>query len=142
MNTKLATMTDADRDQLLQAAGLRLTRQRQALAAILFDGTHKHLSAEQIHTATRKKHISISLATVYNTLHQFTKAGLLREINIDSAHVYFDTNTEQHHHFFHEDVGTLMDIPASSVDITRLPKPPQGMEIGRVDVILRVRSSS
>ena len=84
---------------LLQAAGLRPTRQRMALAAVLFDGCHKHMTAEQVYAAARKK-APLSLATVYNALHQFTAVGLLREVLVDSNQVYFDTNISSHHHFF------------------------------------------
>ena len=125
---------------MLRAAGLRFTRQRQALASILFDGAHKHLTAEQVHAAARKKRMRVSLATVYNALHQFTSAGLLREIVIDSSRVYFDTNTGDHHHFFEENTGCLTDVPASSVHIAKLPKVPAGARLDRVDVIIRLRS--
>ena len=135
-------LSDDDRALMLQQAGLRLTRQRQALAAILFDGTHKHVTAEHVHAAARKKRAAISLATVYNTLHQFTSAGLLREIVIDASRIYFDTNVESHHHFFDESNGRLTDVPASSVAIASLPKPPSGTKIDRVDVVLRVRGKA
>src|ERR1700733_13722914 len=85
---------------LLQDAGLRPTRQRMALAALLFDGCDKHMTAEQVHAALRRNRTRVSLATVYNALHQFTEAGLLREVTIDSNSIYFDTNTGSHHHFF------------------------------------------
>jgi Fur family iron response transcriptional regulator len=125
---------------LLQDAGLRSTRQRMALADLLFDGRHKHMTAEQIYAAVSKGKARVSLATVYNTLHQFTAAGLLREVVIDSSRVYFDTNTDVHHHFFDENTGEVHDIPASTVQIARLPKIPRGSELDRVDVIIRVRS--
>lgn len=126
--------------ELLQTAGLRSTRQRLALGALLFDGTHKHVTAEQVFAAARKSRARVSLATVYNTLHQFTEAGLLREVVIDATRVYFDTNTVDHHHFFHEIEGHLSDVPASSVHLDRLPKLPSGMCLDRVDVVIRVRS--
>lgn len=125
---------------LLQAAGIRPTRPRLALAGLLFDGTHKHMTAEQVHGALRKNGQGVALATVYNTLHQFTDAGLLRQVAIDPARIYFDTNTESHHHFFDEADASLHDIPASAVRITRLPKPPRGRKLDRVDVIIRLRS--
>ncbi len=123
---------------LLQAAGIRSTRQRVALAAILFDGTHKHVTAEQVHAAVRKGKSPVSLATVYNTLHQYTTAGLLHEVVISSSRVYFDTNTGEHHHFFDDADGKLYDIPADSVRISRLPPPPPGRKLERVDVIVRL----
>jgi Fur family iron response transcriptional regulator len=128
----------AQQNRLLEKAGFRQTRQRKTLASILFDGTHKHMTAEQVHAAARKKRAALSLATVYNTLHQFTEAGLLRQIVLDCSSVYFDTNVESHHHFFNQKDGKLADIPSSAVDIARLPKPPAGTKLDGVDVILRV----
>lgn len=127
---------------LLQAVGLRSTRQRLALAGLLFDGTHKHMTAEQVHAAVSKGKNPVSLATVYNTLHQFTDAGLLRQIVIDSTRIYFDTNIDAHHHFFDETSGQLHDVPADTVRIAQLPKIPRGSTLDRVDVIIRVRSSA
>ena len=134
------TSNDINITNLLQGAGLRSTRQRLALGALLFDGIHKHVTAEQMFAAARKNQVPVSLATIYNTLHQFTEAGLLREVVIDSARVYFDTNTHDHHHFFNETEGFLTDIPAASVHVDRLPKLPAGLSLDRVDVIVRVRS--
>ena len=125
---------------LLKAAGVRPTRQRLALADMLFDGPHKHVTAEQVYAAVRKTKTHVSLATVYNTLHQFTEAGLLREVVIDSSRVYFDTNIDDHHHFFDEENSMLHDIPAKSVQIARLPKAPTGSKLDRVDVIIRLRA--
>ncbi len=127
---------------LLQAAGLRPTRQRMALADWLFDGCDKHVTAEQTHDATVDMRAGISLATVYNTLNSFTEAGLLRQVAIDSGQVYFDTNTSAHHHMFDEDSSYLMDIPASAVRVTQLPTLPQGKILSRVDVVVRVHSAS
>lgn len=124
---------------LLQAAGIRPTRQRLALAAVLFDGMPKHMTAEQVHAAIRKTKARVSLATIYNALHQFTAVGLLREVLVDSNRVYFDTNVDRHHHFFDEKTGRLEDIPASAVRIARLPKVPSGRRLDRVDVIIRLR---
>jgi Fur family transcriptional regulator, iron response regulator len=125
--------------ELLQGAGLRSTRQRLALGSLLFDGMHKHVTAEQVFDAARKSRVRVSLATVYNTLHQFTGAGLLREVVIDASRVYFDTNTDNHHHFFDETEGRLTDVPASSVHVDRLPKLPAGSRLTSVDVVIRVR---
>jgi Fur family iron response transcriptional regulator len=122
----------------LQTAGLRLTKQRRALAALLFDGMDKHVTAEEVFAAARKRRIPISLATVYNALNQFTEAGLLREVVVDSVRAYFDTNTGSHHHFFDEDSGALIDVPDRDVRIARLPPPPLGRKFNRVDVIIRV----
>jgi Fur family iron response transcriptional regulator len=122
----------------LRSAGLRPTRQRLALARLLFDGCDRHISAEQLHSEALTSNIRVSLATVYNTLHQFTDAGLLREIVVDAGRSYFDTNTGDHHHFFYEKSGRLCDIPAEMVGLTKLPEAPAGFNISRVEVIVRV----
>jgi Fur family transcriptional regulator, iron response regulator len=129
-----------DQPALLKEAGLRLTRQRQVLAALLFDGQDKHVTAERLHAAACERRESISLATVYNTLHQFTDAGLLRKVIVGQDSVYFDTNTAVHHHFFDEDSGHLTDVPASAVDIALLLPPPGGRKVSRVDVMIRICS--
>ena len=123
----------------LQDSGLRPTRQRLALASLLFDGHHKHITAEALHEAALRRGEKLSLATVYNTLNQFTKAGLLRDIAVDGAKTFFDTNTHDHHHFFDEDDQSLMDCPAGTVHISRLPEAPEGMTLSRIDVVVRVR---
>ena len=80
----------------------------------------------------------VALATVYNTLHQFTEAGLLREIAVDGSKTYFDTNVANHHHFLVEDTNQLVDIPGSHIAVGALPEAPEGMEVTRVDVIVRL----
>ncbi|RMD60489.1 MAG: transcriptional repressor [Alphaproteobacteria bacterium] len=122
----------------LKAAGLRPTRQRLALARLLFERGDRHLTAEQLHTEAAAAAVPVSLATVYNTLHQFTAAGLLREVVVEPGRSYFDTNVDDHHHFFFEDDGQLEDIPGDSVFLDNLPQAPDGTEISRVDVIIRV----
>ena len=122
----------------LRAVELRPTRQRLALAKLLFDGCDRHVSAEQLHGEALSASIRVSLATVYNTLHQFTDAGLLREIVVDAGRSYFDTNTTDHHHFYHVGSGRLEDIPGEMVEIARVPPAPAGKRITRVDVIVRV----
>jgi Fur family iron response transcriptional regulator len=123
----------------LRAAGLRPTRQRQALARLLFADADRHVTAEQLHGEAAAAAIRVSLATVYNTLHQFTAAGLLREVVVEPGRSYFDTNIDDHHHFFCESTGMLQDIPGASVMVGQLPLAPAGTEISRVDVIIRVR---
>ncbi|MGH7094879.1 MAG: iron response transcriptional regulator IrrA [Stellaceae bacterium] len=126
----------------LRRVGLRPTRQRIALARLLFDaGADRHVTAEQLHGEAQGAAIRVSLATVYNTLHQFTSAGLLREVVVEPGRSYFDTNVDDHHHFFCESTGMLQDIPGDSVVVGCLPQPPAGTEIRRVDVIIRVRCS-
>jgi Fur family iron response transcriptional regulator len=126
----------------LRGAGLRPTRQRLALAALLFDGADRHVTAEQLHGEATAAAIPVSLATVYNTLHQFTGAGLLREVVVEPGRSYFDTNIDDHHHFYCESTGRLQDIPGAAVTVGQLPNAPEGSEISRVDVIIRVRRQS
>ena len=133
------SVTSDDIMELLHDAGLRPTRQRRSLAQQLFSGNDRHVTAEQLHSESLGQGVSVSLATVYNTLHQFTTAGLLRELVVDAGRSYFDTNVSHHHHFFYEDGGHLQDIPGDAVQIARLPEPPGDASIARVDVIIRVR---
>jgi Fur family transcriptional regulator, iron response regulator len=123
----------------LRAAGLRPTRQRLALARLLLGRGNRHITAEQLHGEALAADIKVSLATVYNTLHQFTAVGLLREVVVEPGRSYFDTNTDDHHHFFCEATGKLQDIPGAELNVNGLPLPPAGTEIRRVDVIIRVR---
>ncbi|WP_119167429.1 iron response transcriptional regulator IrrA [Algihabitans albus] len=129
----------------LKLAGLRPTRQRLALAKLLFDAAkelpNRHVTAEQLHGEAMEAEVRVSLATVYNTLHQFTDAGLLREVVVESGRSYFDTNVDDHHHFYFEDDGRLQDIPGDHVRLAELPDAPEGAAIRRVDVIIRVRES-
>jgi Fur family iron response transcriptional regulator len=124
--------------QKLRAAGLRPTRQRMSLAKLLFEMGDRHVTAEQLHQEAGQGRIRVSLATVYNTLHQFTSAGLLREVVVQPGRSYFDTNTSDHHHFFIEASGHLQDIPGDSVALSKLPEPPEGTRISRVEVIVRI----
>ncbi|WGF86544.1 iron response transcriptional regulator IrrA [Marinivivus vitaminiproducens] len=124
----------------LKVAGLRPTRQRLALAKLLTERGHRHVTAEELYQEARQAQIPVSLATIYNTLHQFTTAGILREVAVDMGQSYFDTNTSHHHHFFDEASGELSDIPADAVEIGRLPAPPADREIDSVEVIVRLRS--
>ena len=122
----------------LRAAGLRPTRQRLALARLLLEGGDRHVTAEQLHGEAIAAAIPVSLATVYNTLHQFTEAGLLREVVVEPGRSYFDTNTSDHHHFFWEASGRLQDIPGEHLSLSGLPCPPVGTEIRRIDIVIRV----
>ena len=124
----------------LRTAGLRPTRQRLALTRLLFDAADRHVTAEQLHGEAVADLVRVSLATVYNTLHQFTTAGLLREVVVEPGRSYFDTNTSDHHHFYFEQDGRLQDIPGEEVRVATLPAPPLGTSVARVDVIVRIRS--
>jgi Fur family iron response transcriptional regulator len=124
---------------LLRDAGLRPTRQRVALGDILYGRGHRHVSAEQLHEEALAARVPVSLATVYNTLHQFTEAGLLREVAIEGNKTYFDTNVSNHHHFYVEGENLVFDIPGDGVAIGAVPEAPEGMEVVRVDVVVRLR---
>lgn len=124
---------------VLRMAGLRPTRQRVALAELLFGGPHRHISAEQLHGEASAANVNVSLATIYNTLHQFHEAGLLREVAVDASRSYFDTDTSDHHHFYVEDEQRMIDIPAEAVAFDMLPPAPEGMEVRHVEVVIRVR---
>lgn len=123
----------------LGAARLRPTRQRLALSALIFGRGDRHMAAEDLHREALDDGIKVSLATVYNTLHQFNEAGLLRVLAVEGSRTYFDTNTSDHHHFFIEDTNEVIDVPVNGVHIGQLPEPPEGMEIANVDVIVRLR---
>jgi Fur family iron response transcriptional regulator len=124
---------------MLRQAGLRPTRQRLALAELLFGRGHRHLSAETLQQEAMLARVPVSLATIYNTLHQFTGVGLLREVAVDGSRTYFDTNTTDHHHFFIEDDNEVVDIPFGTIGVGRVPEPPPGFVISRVDVVVRLR---
>lgn len=127
-------------ERWLRGAGLRPTRQRRALAELLVgDGRHRHVTAESLHAAARGAGQGVALATVYNTLKSFTEAGLLTEIAVDGARSYFDTRVEDHPHFYWEDDGAFADAPVEEVEIARLPAAPEGSEIARVDVVIRLK---
>lgn len=124
--------------EMLRQAGLRPTRQRLALGRLLFESGDRHVTAEQLHAEVAVLGEHVSLATVYNTLHQFKRAGLVRELAIEGSKAYFDTNTSNHNHFLLESTGELMDIPSDAIRVEGLPKPPEGMKITHVDVVVRL----
>jgi Fur family iron response transcriptional regulator len=133
----MATPLNQVRD-MLRDAGLRPTRQRLALAGILFSKGDRHVTAETLHEEAVSNAVPVSLATVYNTLHQFTAAGLLREVAVEGSKTYFDTNTSNHYHFFYERDGELMDIPVGELAVDGLPEPPKGKKISQIDVLVRL----
>lgn len=122
---------------ILRNAGLRPTRQRLSLAKLLFHGDeHRHVTAERLHEEAMMDGVKVSLATVYNTLHQFTQAGLLTELVVDSERTYFDTNTDAHHHFYNQRTGALYDIPGDGMVVSCLSSPPDGTEVKAVRVMV------
>lgn len=126
----------------LATADLRPTRQRVVLASLLVgDGKNRHVTAESLHVASRAAGEAVSLATVYNTLRAFCDAGLMREVTVDGSKSYFDTRTDDHPHFYWEDDGSLTDAPADQLEIRQIPDAPDGTEIAKVDVVIRLRRS-
>jgi Fur family iron response transcriptional regulator len=126
----------------LKEGGLRPTRQRLALASLLVgDGQNRHVTAESLYALSSGTGERVSLATVYNTLRAFCDAGLLNEVVVDGSKSYFDTRTDDHPHFYWEDSHTLTDAPADQLEISALPKAPDGMEVSRVDVVIRLRKA-
>lgn len=134
--------TDSQIADRLRHSGLRPTRQRMALAALLFRGDDRHVSAESLHREAEAARIPVSLATVYNSLNQFTRAGLLREVAIEGDRTFFDTNTSNHFHFYLEEAGGLVDIDAVGLDVVGLPELPIGTAIDRIDVVIRLKPAT
>ena len=132
-------MSSEDIQDLLNRAGLRPTRQRLALGELLFAQGDCHVTAESLYEETVRRELSVSLATVYNTLHQFTEAGLLREVSVEGGRTYFDTNTAPHSHLYCAEDGQLTDVAVPLLDMDKLPEIPEGMEIAGVDVTIRIR---
>ena len=128
---------DRERDAL-KVVGLRPTRQRIELLHLLMSQGDRHVTAESLHLETRQSGISVSLATVYNTLNQFTDCGLLTRLAIEPGKTYFDTNNTEHHHFYDENLQTLTDVPFEAISCTRLPEPPEGKKVCGVDIVVRI----
>lgn len=126
----------------LTQARLRPTRQRIALAQLLFIQGNRHVTAEQLHEEAVANGVRVSLATVYNALHQFTAVGFLQQVVVNSGCTYFDTNVATHYHFLHEESGTLSDIPVDTIRLEALPAAPQDTKISQVDIIIRLRAIS
>ncbi len=139
--TAAETAYEAQNLERLRDAGLRPTRQRLALTGLLFDKGDQHVTAESLHGAARDADIKVSLATIYNSLNQFTDAGLLREVVVAPGKSFFDTNMAPHHHFFMERTGELIDIPLESVALSAMPDAPEGTKIERVDVVIRLANA-
>lgn len=128
-----------DLRERLRGAGLRPTRQRVALGWLLFAKGDRHVTAEALYEEASRARVPVSLATIYNTLNQFTDAGLLRQVAVDGSRASFDTNLTDHHHFFVEDEERVLDIPNGGIAVGGLPAAPEGYEIARVDVVVRLR---
>ncbi|GAA3843754.1 transcriptional repressor [[Pseudomonas] carboxydohydrogena] len=128
-----------DVNEMLQSVGLRPTRQRMALGWLLFGKGDRHLTAEMLYEEATLAKVPVSLATVYNTLNQLTEAGLLRQVSVDGTKTYFDTNVTAHHHFYLEGNHELVDIPDQNLMLQQMPDVPEGYEISRVDMVVRLR---
>ncbi|MFV0296143.1 MAG: iron response transcriptional regulator IrrA [Hyphomicrobiaceae bacterium] len=124
--------------KILADSGLRPTRQRMLLGELLFRNGDRHVTAENLHAEVQAEGAHVSLATVYNTLHQFKDAGLLRELAIEGSKAYFDTNTSNHNHFYIESEGRLIDIPNDEINVSGVPTPPEGLSVSHVDVVVRL----
>ena len=139
-NIEISSDSYAMASQWLARGSLRPTRQRVILAQRLIgDGQNRHVTAESLFSVSNEKEVKVSLATVYNTLRAFCDAGLMREITVDGAKSYFDTNITDHAHFYWEDTFELVDAPAEQLKISVLPDIPSGAEIAKVDVVIRLR---
>ncbi len=125
--------------QSLNSANLRPTRQRMLLGWLLFAKGHRHLSAEELFEEARAARAFLSLATVYNTLNQFSEAGLLRKVTNVGGRAVFDTNPNFHHHFLCQHDGSVIDIPPSAIGLGAIPEPPPGYRIVDVEVVVRLR---
>ncbi len=130
MNSRIA--------RVLRQHGAKPTSQRMALAEILFSHP-QHVCAEDLLDRARDDGMTISKATIYNTLNLFVQCGLLREINVDANCRYYDSTITPHHHFFNVDNGELVDIPRSSVRLAELPDLPPGTEPAGVELVVKVR---
>ena len=125
----------------LKESGLRPTRQRIALSRLLLESGPRHVTAEELFQEARAVGIPVSLATVYNTLHQFTAAGLMTEVVAGSGQSYFDTNPTSHYHYFDKTTGEIIDVPEDAIQFVKLPEPPPGKVIDRIDVVVRIRNA-
>jgi Fur family transcriptional regulator, iron response regulator len=123
----------------LRKAGLRPTRQRVMLGWMLFAKSHRHVSAEALFEEATRARASLSLATVYNTLRQFSDAGLIRQVHVGAGKAYFDTNTGEHHHFLVEGEDEIFDIEGKLMQLDGIPHAPEGFAISGVDVIVRLK---
>ncbi len=130
---------ERDTKATLRSLGLRPTRQRMALVELLFGKGRRHITAEMVYEEAAAERCNVSLATIYNTLNQFTDAGLLRQVAVDGSKTYFCNNTSEHHHFYLEDRHELVDIAEGDATIGSLPTPPEGYEICHVDLVVRLR---
>ena len=124
--------------EILRSKSLKITNQRLLVAKYLFDGHNKHITAEDLFKKLNKSNSKISLATVYNTLHEFYKSKLINKLTINSEKIYFDTNMSDHHHFYNKDDGILFDV-SNNLKIRGLPNPPKGKKIDKIEVLIHLK---
>ena len=126
---------------LLRRHGIAPTHQRLEIAQVLLGRCH-HLAADQVLAKVNELHAETSKATVYNTLNLFRDRGLIREVIVDPKRVFYDPNTEPHHHMYNVDTGEITDIPAATLSVSGIPDLPSGVVTEGVDIIVRVRAST
>ena len=120
------------------SSNLKITEQRKSILKILFKDGHGHFTAEQIHSNVIKDGHKVSLATIYNTLNQFIKIGIIKGIKVSSDKTYFDTNNQPHHHFYHKKLGKLEDIELKKIKISEIPKIPKGTKLDSIEVLINL----
>ena len=123
----------------IESSGIRPTKQRRVLAKILFEKGNRHVSADELFHDVKKEDRKISMATVYNTLKQFTSLGLVREIVVDQNKSLYCTNHKSHYHLYIEDEGKIVDIPTQNIDLN-IPSIPACLQLHNIDVIVRIRT--
>ena len=123
----------------LEKNGIRATKQRRVLAKLIFDKGKRHISAENLFDEVKKDERKISMATIYNTLKQFTSLGLIREIVVDQNKSLYCNNNQSHYHLYIEDEGKVIDIPTQNIDLD-IPSIPACLKLHDIDVIVRIRT--
>ena len=123
----------------LKKFGIKITKQRMEIASILFDGEFKHFSADDLYNLTEKKNLQISLATIYNTLKEFSNLGLIKEIIIDPNRIWYDTCVKNHYHFYNSATNKLIDIPEAQIKVSKLPSIPKGHKIEQMNVVIHLQ---
>ena len=127
---------------MLRRKDIKLTKQRVALASLLFNLPSGHVTAEELHDETKRNELKISLATVYNTLNHFADNGLIKTLQVDNQKTFFDTNSKNHHHFYDQDTGDLIDIRNEDINVSKLPDAPKGKKIKDIEVTVSVANSN
>jgi len=127
--------------KLLTEYAIQPTQQRMEIALLLL-AKPQHLSADQVLMSVNSHENLVSKATVYNTLNLFAEKGLIRQVIVEPSKVFYDSNTETHHHIYNEDTGMLQDINADNIVIKNLPQLPTGIVKSGIDIVIRVKNKS